>query len=477
MRPDVQSPVVSPPPPTRRAPARAPRRWLSPRGTWTLLALGLALGLAGPAPAEPADAPTAGAGALVTDARLAHPAVLAGERTLTYLKVGLNGKALKDARPRAPVNVAIVLDRSGSMQGPKMVSAKAAARQAVDRLSDDDIVSIVAYDSGVEVVVPATKARDKESIRRGIDRLVPNGNTALFAGVSRGAEELSKFLVAERVNRLVLLSDGLANVGPASPAELEVLGRRLGHQGVSVTTLGLGLDYNEDLMARLAKASDGNHAFVERTEELARFFELEFGELASVVAQDVTVEIDCAEGVRPVRVLGRPADIVGQRVTARLNQLAGGHEKYVLLEVEVTAGTPAPGVELARVTVSHRDLATGERHTHKQQVKVDKVADKAEVARRVDQSVMVEAVTLIASERNQLAVVLRDQGKVQEARTVLQDNARFLETSSVKYKAPKLKSISVANDFDSKNLEGADWNRQRKSMRREQYRVDQNQMY
>lgn len=440
------------------------------------LTLGLvALGIASAGQAE--TLALAKGDAITVDARQAHPAVPAGERTTTYIKVGLTGAPIKKARDRAAVNVAIVLDRSGSMQGSKMVAAKAAARQAVDRLSDNDIVSVIAYDSGVEVVVPATKARDKESIRRGIDRLVPAGNTALFAGVSKGADELQKFLEAERVNRIVLLSDGLANVGPASPAELEVLGRRLGHQGIAITTLGLGLDYNEDLMARLARSSDGNHVFVERTEELARFFDLEFGELEAVVAQEVVVDIVCAEGIRPVRVLGREADIVGQKVTARLNQVAAQREKFVLLEVEVAAGEPGTQAALAEVQVRYRDLATGEDARTTRALSFDRVRDKSEVERRVDRAVMVEAVALIATERNRLAVVLRDQGKTEEARTVLEDNVRYLEHNSVQYKAPKLKSLSVTNEKDSKNLDENQWNRQRKSMRREQYRTDLQQSY
>jgi Ca-activated chloride channel family protein len=453
----------------------AARRSLG-RAALGVLTLGLvALGLTSAGHAEP-DVRDGNA-AIQVDARQSHPVVLDGQRTTTYIKVGLTGAPIKKAKARAAVNVAIVLDRSGSMQGAKMVAAKAAARQAVDRLSDDDIVSVIAYDTGVEVVVPATKARDKESIRRGIDRLVPSGNTALFAGVSKGADELRKFLEAERVNRIVLLSDGLANVGPASPAELEVLGRRLGHQGISVTTLGLGLDYNEDLMARLARSSDGNHVFVERTEELARFFDLEFGELEAVVAQDVVVEINLAEGMRPVRVLGREADIVGQKVTARLNQVAAQREKFVLLEVEVAAGEAVSKAPMADIRIRYRDLASGEDATAVRTLTLDRTGNKDEVERRVDRAVMVEAVALIASERNQFAVVLRDQGKVEEARTVLQDNVKYLQKNSVQYKAPKLKGMSEINFEDANNLDEKQWNRQRKSMRREQNRTDLQQSY
>jgi len=215
----------------------------------------------------------------------------AGRQQTVYLKVGVTGANSEVSVTRAPVNTAIVLDRSGSMAGDKLENAKKAALQALDRLGPDDIVAVVAYDDNVRVLVPATRATDKREIAAAIMRLTAGNTTALYAGVSRGAQEVRKFLAANRINRVVLLSDGLANVGPSSPAMLAGLGASLAKEGISVTTIGLGLDYNEDLMTRLAMASDGNHAFVENPTMLASIFDREFGELLSVVATNVEVRI------------------------------------------------------------------------------------------------------------------------------------------------------------------------------------------
>ncbi|MCA9544366.1 MAG: VWA domain-containing protein [Myxococcales bacterium] len=411
------------------------------------------------------------------DARLGHPALAQGQKHTTWLKVGLTGFAMEAKGERTPINVALVLDKSGSMSGEKIMRAKEAARRAVDQLAADDIVSIIAYDSTVRVLVPATKASDKEAIRDGIDRITPGGNTALFAGVSKGADELRKFLDKERVNRVVLLSDGLANVGPQSPGELERLGSRLAREGMSVTTLGLGLDYNEDLMVRLARASDGNHVFVERADDLARFFALEFGDVTSVVAQDVVVTIECAEGIRPVRVLGRDADIVGQRVTARIRQIVSEREKFVLLEVEVPPGEVGAKLDVARVQVSYGNLATRTTDTLDARVGAEYVADKAEMERQADKKVMVDAVQLIATEKNRVALTLRDEGRQQEAQQVLQDNALFLQKNYRRWGTSSLKDLSKSNEDDAKNLDGENWNRQRKKMRRVQYKFDSQQSY
>jgi Ca-activated chloride channel family protein len=256
------------------------------------------------------------AGQVELKVAVSHPVLLAGQKQTAYLKVGLTGVPLAVAEKRAPVNVALVLDRSGSMSGDKIRRAKEAAILAIHQLGPDDIVSVVAYNHGVTVLVPATKVSDRHVIYSAIDRLHADGTTALFAGVSKGAHEVRKFLSEDRVNRVILLSDGLANVGPSSPQALAALGASLIKEGISVTTIGLGLGYNEDLMFQLAHASEGNHVFVESSAHLARIFTREFGDLLSVVANEVEVEITCAEGIRPVRVLGRAADISGQRVTS-----------------------------------------------------------------------------------------------------------------------------------------------------------------
>ena len=114
-------------------------------------------------------------------------------------------------------------------------------------------------------------------------------------------------------------SDGHANVGPSSPGELGDLGASMKKENISVSTLGLGLGYNEDLMVQLAGKSGGNHQFIENASELADIFRREFDDVLSVVAQTIDVTVEIPEGIRPVRVLGNSADINGQSVVTRLS--------------------------------------------------------------------------------------------------------------------------------------------------------------
>ena len=109
----------------------------------------------------------------------------------------------------------------------------------------------------------------------------------MFSGVSKGASEVRKFLDSNRVSRVILLSDGLANLGPSTPSELGQLGHSLSKEGISVTTIGLGLGYNEDLMTQLAGMSDGNHAFVQNYSDLTKIFAAEFNTALTVVANQL----------------------------------------------------------------------------------------------------------------------------------------------------------------------------------------------
>lgn len=410
-------------------------------------------------------------------AAAAHPVLEAGRKQTTYIKVGLTGFEIENQARRAPVNIAIALDRSGSMSGEKIRRAREAAVNAIERLDRRDIIAVVAYDDGVNVISPATRADDMAGLRERIMAIEPGGSTALFAGVGKAAEETRKFLDRGRVNRVILISDGLANVGPASPGELADLGASLAKEGISVTTIGLGLGYNEDLMTRLAKAADGNHAFVENSRDLAGIFDREFGDVLSVVAKDVTIRIDCAEGVRPVRVLGREGEIAGQRVTAAIQQIYSKQEKYILLEVEVPARADGTTMQLAQVSVSYANLGTDTTDHLTSTVGARFSADRELVEKSQDRDVMVAATLQVAAADNRMAVKLRDEGRVEEARRTLMDNAGRLRAAASSLASPELRKYGEANALDADSLEGAKWDSRRKQMRKDQYSIEAQQAW
>ena len=344
---------------------------------------------------------------------LATPVMSADQSQKTFIKISLEGFKQELSEERIPANIAIVLDKSGSMQGQKIQQAREAAIMAIQRLNNQDIVSVVSYDSRVQVVVPATRVSDKHQIARAIRNIHANGNTALFAGVSKGAQELRKFLDLNKVNRVILLSDGLANVGPSTPNELGQLGLSLAKEGMSVTTIGLGLGYNEDLMTQLAGYSDGNHAFVENAEDLASIFQYEFGDVLSVVAQGVNIEIRCKNGVRPLRILGREAEIRGDRITTRLNQLYSEQEKFIILEVEVPAQSETNNLEVADVGVSYTNLYSKQAQSLQNTVLASFSQSKKQVQEAVNVKTYEAAAEQVANEESRRAIELRDKGDIE----------------------------------------------------------------
>tara|TARA_R110002049_G_scaffold285698_4_gene467087 strand:+ start:253156 stop:254538 length:1383 start_codon:yes stop_codon:yes gene_type:complete len=410
------------------------------------------------------------------DVGATNPTMLADQKETNYIRISLEGFDLAEQQSRPPVNVALVIDTSGSMNGQKIAQARDAAIAAVRRLRDNDIVSVVLYHSSVQVLVPATKATDRDAIIRQIRGIRANGSTALFAGVSKGAAEIRKFLDSESVNRVILLSDGKANVGPKSPRELERLGASFVKEGISVSTLGLGLQYNEDLMSGLASAGSGNHLFVEEADDLVAVFNNEFNDLMSVVAGEFKILAKVGPGVRPVRVLGTKADIDGSNVSIPLTQLYARQERYFVLEVEVDAGEAGTSRPLVDVSVQYMNLVSETTDKLSSSVMVKFSDEVAQVKDDVDLETYAYCAIQIANDKNGRATLLRDAGRIGEAKELLGENAEELKRLALKCVdnnlseiVPELQRNAVLNQSQAVSLEDAsNWSRTRKAMKAEQ---------
>ncbi|MGB0084421.1 MAG: VWA domain-containing protein [Rhodomicrobiaceae bacterium] len=435
----------------------------------------VALGLLGLSPVQAGAAKS-----IKLRADLGQTVMPEGKAGAIYLRVGLEGIAASEEGARIPANVVLVIDQSGSMEGERIDQAKEAALMAVERLGDQDVLGVVSYSDNATVLAPAARLRDTEEIRSAIRRLRAGGRTALYAGVSQGMRELRPFLDPYKVNRVILMSDGLANVGPSSPRELEALGREAGEMGISVTTIGLGLGYNEDLMTRLALASDGNHAFVESPDDLVDIFNKEFGDVLAAVGNDVEIIIECPDGFEPMRVLGREAEIRDGKVHLKLNQIYGKQEKYVVVELKVDGKRAHGSADAARVQVNYTDLALKQRASVEDTARLRFSGSEAEVTGSVNKNVLAGVTTQIATERNEQAVALRDSGKVEEAKRVLQENAAYLKKQAEQLPpsaAAPLNELSERNLNDAENLSSNVWDRTRKSMRAQQYKDKTQQSY
>lgn len=411
-------------------------------------------------------------------AGFSNPVLLADRSHNTFLKIAIEGEPLEQTAARSPINLAVVIDRSGSMAGDKIERAKEAAMMLVDRLGPNDILSVITYDDGVDVLVPATRVSDGEHIKAMISQLYVGGSTALFAGVSKGISEVRKFVDPRRVNRVILLSDGQANVGPSTPQELGRLGMSAGKEGISITTIGIGLGYNEDLMSQLALKSDGNHAFAANAADLSRLFDSELGDVLSVCAKGVVVQIDFQGGVRPLRALNRDVEIHGTSATFALNQVYAKQEKYVLFEVEVDPGKAGTERDVVMATAKFKNRDGSEASPVKVSQRLGFTTAAKDVDAKEDKAVAVAVTESIAVENNRVAIELRDQGKIEEAKQRLQQNSAYVDQQATRLASPKLKSIGKATRVSSENIDNETrWNATRKQMRKDEHEINTQQSY
>jgi len=401
----------------------------------------------------------------------------AGKPQNIVLKISLDAPLAPANTQRPAVNIALVLDRSGSMNGTKIEQAKAAAQEALNRLGLQDIFSLVTYNNTIQTIVPAQQPRHKNEISNTIRQIHAGGNTALFGGVSQGAAEIRKNIENDYVHRIVLLSDGLANVGPSTPEDLARLGAALIKENISVTTVGVGVDYNEDLMARLSQKSDGNTYFVESGYDLPAIFTAELGDVLNVVAKKVKVIITLEEDVTPVNIIGREGRINGNRITLSMNQLYGGQEKYALVEVKLPASTPGSNRKIARADVYYENPFTREQVQSSGVSHIKFSSNPATVAASTNIDVVREYQLNLNALAQEKAIELSDKGDKKKAVAELKKSAGKLKEMGAKYKDEILLEEADAIEIQAQRIETEGMSKKsRKVLRTQSFQMKNQQL-
>lgn len=401
------------------------------------------------------------------DTRLSQRLLQRGETQTVYLRVNIRGRRHDEETSRMPANIALVIDRSGSMKGAKMTKAREAAKMAIDRMNGSDHGSVVIFDHTIESLVPARLVKHPEYFHSAIDTIQARGRTAIYGALKEAVQQVRRNKGPGRINRIILISDGLANVGPKQPHKFRELGERLGNDGISVSTIGLGKHYNEDLMSQLAAASDGSHAFARTAADLRKIFNQEFDEVLSVSGQDIEIIIRTQNGVTPLHSLGRKAAINGNVVRMRLNQVYGtaGHSLLVALKIDGTKIDP--DTSLADVRVNYRPAKGTPRRINKT-VTSKFGRSEEDVRRSYEPKIMESVIELQARKRARRAVKLRDAGKIDEARKELSTNAAVLERDSRRYKvqSKRVQSLIKKNRAAASSVsDRSRWNASRKQIR------------
>lgn len=344
-----------------------------------------------------------------------------------YLNVALALPVVE--RPsRKPMNIAIVLDRSGSMADERKIDyAKSALATLIRQLSPQDILSVVIYDDVVEVLREAGKARNRENLVRLISNIHPRGSTNLGGGLIEGLRQVSRNASNKYVNRVILFSDGLANQGITDPSALNTVARRHRHQGISVTTMGVGLDYNENLMTGLAEHGGGRYYFIESPRSIAHILRREFESLTAILAQNATLEITLGSGFEVADVIGYTWEQNGTTCRIPLGDLSSGQMQDITVELRAPSGTGT--ADVARGILRFSSDALGGHQQPEFRTTIAYTNDRAVVERNRDLKVQARADVAVSTRTVERALESFDNGDTDGALRELEDAQSVLSAS------------------------------------------------
>ncbi len=310
------------------------------------------------------------AGEVTLRATLARP-YLAATNTpqVAYLLLELM-PAQVVANVRMPVNVCFVLDRSGSMKGDKIERVRLATEMALDMLDEQDTFSVVIFDHRTEVLIPAKRVQDPNELKRTIKRIRDAGGTKIAPAVDRALREINKGN-QETIRRLVLLTDGQTE----NEDECLLRAEDAGNMGVPITALGVGNDWNEDLLIEMANRSNGTADFIDRPDKIAEYFQTTVQRAQASVVQNTNLTVRLVQGVAP-RALWQVIPLINdlgykyvtdRNVNIPLGELESGQGQTVLIELLVEP-RPAGQYRVGQVEVTYDIPAL---NLHQQTVRED----------------------------------------------------------------------------------------------------------
>jgi Ca-activated chloride channel family protein len=353
---------------------------------------------------------------------LSHGRLLAGGERDLFAEVRVVADPTQRGRARAPLSLAVVLDTSGSMGGEKMEDAKASVLRLLREMQDDDEIAVVRYADEAEVLQPlAPVGRIRQELGARIRGLDAGGGTAIPRGLGAGLKALGE-VGRGRVRRVVLVSDGL----DSTRTEAERLAQTSFEHGVTISSLGIGLDFDEAYMNGVATAGHGNFGFVKDGAALAGFLQKELAETATTTVENVRVRVKLPPGVRFQRATGADARELDEGVVElRLGSLFSGDERRVLLELSARV---APGdVKGLEGTAQWSLVGGGDVETAIPRVAFVGTQDARSAEDSRDPLVMASAISVVASRRQLEAAQAYSRGDTLTAQSIIDKNIQDLD--------------------------------------------------
>ncbi|RYZ37413.1 MAG: VWA domain-containing protein [Myxococcaceae bacterium] len=387
--------------------------------------------------------PTGKAGPLELTGKLSGAYVMTGPGE-AFAWFELSARKPESAR-RVPVNLALVLDRSGSMMGSKLEDAKRAAQALVKQLRPGDRLALVHYGSNV-TTLPSVEINEqtREELLRAISRIEVDGSTNISGGLQAAAEAVRPYTREFRVTRAILLSDGQPTEGIVSNTGLFSEVGKLREMGITVSALGVGEGFNDALMRGMAEQGGGFSGFVSDSAELASIFTRELEQAASTVARNVNLVLTMPPGVKSVEVMGLTSTREGNTVRVPLYDMTGGQSARVVAKVTLDAPS-ASGTEMSvlTATLSYVDV-TADQPDQVQLALSARVTDDVQTVRtNLDRDVRVHAIRALGTQQLHAAAEEMKNGNRQGAVSLL-DNARRLFGSSASALAGEIADVDAA---------------------------------
>jgi Ca-activated chloride channel family protein len=358
---------------------------------------------------------------ITTDRRL----VRAGVQSTRYLRVRFTAPEAPRHGERLPLDVALVIDRSGSMAGGKLELAKMAARRAVELLGPRDHVALVAYDTEVELLAAGAPLDPSHQHRllSAIDHLHTGSSTNLSGGWLLGCEEVGRAGRDGTVARTLLLSDGLANHGITDVNVLKTHAGELRARGVATSTFGIGADFDERLMEGMARSGGGNFYYLQHPEQIPEFLMSELGEALEVVARGAVLTVEVEPGIMIASLDDRRTTRNGSTVEIALDDLVSRQQMELVLRVTFPRGAVGATSGLS-VQLTDRD---GVLQVRPVWVDWEYADHDANDAQRRDEEVDLAVAQRYAARAREEAAELNRAGDLERARGVLLATARRIK--------------------------------------------------
>jgi Ca-activated chloride channel family protein len=262
-----------------------------------------------------------------------RPYIPTGGAEKVYLLIEAKGTEGEKSKDRAPINLSLVLDRSGSMSGEPLLHSKKACQFVAEQMDVTDLLSLVTFDNEVRTVISPTKVTHKDLIKQRIESIETGGTTNLSGGMIEGAQHVRKGKEDGMVNRVILLSDGHANEGVTDREKLFAIAKEYRSSGVGITTMGVGDGFDEELMEGIAENGGGNFYYIDKADDIPSIFNQELQGLLSVVAQNVKLTISPTELTQIVAIYGYPVEKQQGKPVSYTGDLYQNEVKSILVEL------------------------------------------------------------------------------------------------------------------------------------------------